>query len=290
MKKTSDGLYEQIGGMQTCLRLSERFHQRVAEDPVLKPLFPAQMDQVTERLALFLAEQTGGPAAYTAKRGKQSLLCRHARLPVGAREREAWLGHMFAAMEEEQLPESAQRILRAYFEETSSSLSDPFLPFYSLPLDALQRELQRDPALAIECRHGRSLLIHTAGRWDLPRVEMLLKHGADARVRDSLGHDPLYHAANAHLPGHEAQGRAVIQTLIRHGADVNGRSGPGRLTPLHAAARRGIVAIVEALLSAGAEVNASDSRGATPLQRARNCRQWDAARLLESRMRPAPPP
>jgi ankyrin repeat protein len=46
------------------------------------------------------------------------------------------------------------------------------------------------------------------------------------------------------------------------------------------AARRGFMGIAQALLDCGAAVGAKDIKGATPLQRALNCRRKDVAGLL----------
>jgi Arf-GAP/coiled-coil/ANK repeat/PH domain-containing protein len=49
------------------------------------------------------------------------------------------------------------------------------------------------------------------------------------------------------------------------------------------AARRGNVGIAEALLDAGADLEASDKKGETPLRRAVNCGHKDLAALFVSR-------
>lgn len=273
-------LYGQIGGMPACRRLSESFHDRIAGDPVLRPMFPKDLEATTGHFGLFLAQTLGGPPDYAAKRGKNSLVCRHAHVPIGADHAERWLAHMSAAMEEEGIPKSARQLLDDYFRETAATLSDPFLPYYHLLLGELSELLLARPELANASDHGRTLLRAAAGDWDVNRVALLLEYGADVSVKDLLGHDALYRACNAQVPGREADGRAVVNLLIQHGADANGRSGPGRLTPLHAVARRGTVEVVEALLASGADIEARDSKGETPLRRAVNCNQEHMVRLL----------
>src|SRR5437867_1276246 len=72
----------------------------------------------------------------------------------------------------------------------------------------------------------------------------------------------------------------TAELLIQHGADVNVHSGPIQGTPLHVAARRDNVAIGTLLLAAGADIEARDIKGETPLRRALNCRQPGMVELL----------
>lgn len=62
-------------------------------------------------------------------------------------------------------------------------------------------------------------------------------------------------------------GPEVVEILIDHGADVNARNHRGE-TPLHEAARRGRDTVVEVLLQRGADANARCSGGRTPLHEA----------------------
>jgi hemoglobin len=279
-KNSNTSLYEYVGGEATCRRLSKIFHDRVAQDTLLKDLFPKNLERLTEHFALFIAERLGGPRQYTATRGKQSLVCRHAYLPLGSQHADRWLEHMYATLDEVGVTDPARQRLRDYFTETARTLSNPFLPYYNLSLVELQAHLERDPALATASDHGRTLLREASRTWDLPRVQMLLNFHADVTSKDLLGHDALYHAVTASAPRSETEGRDVVELLIKHGANVNGQSGPGKSTPLHMAARRGHVIIGECLLAAGANIEMRDSKGETPLRRAVNCGQIGMVRLL----------
>jgi truncated hemoglobin YjbI len=140
--------------------------------------------------------------------------------------------------------------------------------------------LSAEPALAQARYSGRTLLHGAAAAGSVPTVTELLRQGADPNALDMGGHTPLYDVANA---CREATGAQVVHTLARAGASVNAAAGVTRCTALHMAARRGNAAVAAALLDCGAEIEARDSRGDTPLRRAVNCGQPVVAALLLAR-------
>jgi ankyrin repeat protein len=138
-----------------------------------------------------------------------------------------------------------------------------------------ERILVEKPDLAHEGYSGRTLLhaAAAAGNWRV--VAALLKLGVDANVADSGGHTPLYSVANE-CPG----GGGVVRALIEAGAEVDACGGVKRCTALHMAARRDNVEAAAALIESGANIEARDSLGETPLRRAVNCGQVGIAALL----------
>ena len=93
-------------------------------------------------------------------------------------------------------------------------------------------------------------------------VERCLAQGYSTDARDEeYGATPLHQAA------WHSDGVAAIEALLGAGAEVDARAENG-WTPLHVAARRANAAAIEALLDAGAEVDARDEDGETPLHRA----------------------
>ena len=87
-------------------------------------------------------------------------------------------------------------------------------------------------------------------------------------------------------PGHFPNGAATVAVLVEAGADVNARfRGPHGETPLHWAASSDDVAVLDALLDAGADIEQPGAviAGGTPIEDARAFGQWNAARRLVER-------
>jgi hemoglobin len=92
--------YEAIGGEPTFRKLIDVFYAGVADDPVLRPLYPeADLGPAAERLRMFLEQYWGGPNTYSQLRGHPRLRQRHAPFRVGPTERDAWLRQMRKAVE-----------------------------------------------------------------------------------------------------------------------------------------------------------------------------------------------
>jgi len=149
-------------------------------------------------------------------------------------------------------------------------------PLTAFVLDSLKR----DPGLSGARFNGRFPLHFAAGSGCLSVVQTLLATGTDPNVEDLGGYTPLYRVANG--CGTHA-GDQIVRELIHHGALVNHAGGVTRSTALHAAARRGHLAIAMALIEAGASLEARDRKGFTALDRARNCRQQKVAAALDLR-------
>ena len=140
--------------------------------------------------------------------------------------------------------------------------------------------VERDPTLATRRFSGRTLLHFASGAGCLDLVTVMLRIGANPNTQDSGGHSPLYRVANECAAD---AGPKVVWALVQAGAEVNACGGVTRATALHMAARRGYLEIARALLDCGALIDARDSKGDTPLQRAVNCRKNAVAQLLKER-------
>jgi hypothetical protein len=126
---------------------------------------------------------------------------------------------------------------------------------------------------------------------EVPALQRLLdEHPGLAAAR--LGDDDpegmsrtLLHVATD-WPGHFPNGAATIAVLVAAGADVNARfRGPHAETPLHWAASSNDVEVLDALIDAGADLEAPGAviGGGTPLADARGFGQWQAAHRLVQR-------
>jgi hemoglobin len=115
-------LYERVGGEQFFSALVERFYAGVADDPVLRPLYPRDLAEPREHLRLFLIQYWGGPATYSEQRGHPRLRMRHAPFAIGLAERDAWLTHMLAAVRAGGLPPEDEEELASYFRTTATQL------------------------------------------------------------------------------------------------------------------------------------------------------------------------
>jgi hemoglobin len=108
-------LYDQVGGTPFFERLVRRFYEGVAEDEVLRPLYPEpDLGGARRRLTLFLVQYWGGPTTYLQERGHPRLRARHFPFRIGSRERDRWLLHMRAAIDASDASEDARARLHQY--------------------------------------------------------------------------------------------------------------------------------------------------------------------------------
>lgn len=115
-------LYDRVGGQPFFTSLVDHFYQGIETDPVLRPLYPADLDPPKRHLALFLTQYWGGPRTYNEVRGHPRLRMRHVPFRIGQAERDAWLTHMRSAVEASPASPTDAAALLAYFETAATSL------------------------------------------------------------------------------------------------------------------------------------------------------------------------
>ncbi len=115
-------LYERVGGTPWFTDLVARFYRAVASDPVLRPLYPEDLEGPRQRLTGFLIQYWGGPADYSAQRGHPRLRMRHFPFAIGPAERDAWFRLMRDAVRDAGAAPGDEAELLAYFEHTTNFL------------------------------------------------------------------------------------------------------------------------------------------------------------------------
>lgn len=115
MQPSQYTVYELVGGEATFRELVDRFYARVERDPVLRPIFPSDLENGKRWQFLFLCQFFGGPQAYAEERGQPRMRVRHMPFAIGPAERDAWLGHMLAAIDETGIQEPMRTVMRDYF-------------------------------------------------------------------------------------------------------------------------------------------------------------------------------
>jgi hemoglobin len=112
--------YELLGGEPTFRLLVDEFYAGVAEDPLLRPMYPEEdLGPARDRFRLFLIQYWGGPTTYSQERGHPRLRLRHAPFTVDAAARDAWLRHMRHAIDTLGLAPELDQMLWDYMERAA---------------------------------------------------------------------------------------------------------------------------------------------------------------------------
>lgn len=175
--------------------------------------------------------------------------------------------------------------------EVEASLSQLIRDIVAGDLEAVRATLDRQPALAVEQSRvgasrsgnnqefiypdiahylysGDTALHMASAAFSLPAVALLIERGASCSIRNRRGAEPLHYAADANHWAPDQQA-ATISHLLVSGADPDARDVSG-VTPLHRAVRTRSAAAVRALLQGGALPSSRNRAGSTPLDLARH--------------------
>ncbi|KAK4182753.1 ankyrin repeat-containing domain protein [Podospora australis] len=159
---------------------------------------------------------------------------------------------------------------------------------------------------------GYTPIMYAIQRGDLHKVEVLIKAGADVDAANSNGNTPLQFAVKANVPAwrclelvdflleagadvNKADARlgfsvihtatqnnyaALIRRLLSAGAGADIQSLNHGSPPMFYAARHNSCEVIQALYEAGADINAAERDGRTPLSRAVESNAHEALALL----------
>jgi truncated hemoglobin YjbI len=267
-------LYHTLGGMDGCRRLAVAFYSHVKRDPVIRSLYPPTLKCSTETIAAFFTQFFGGPYEYVQRRWSLSLREAHLRFTIGDREREAWLGAMFRAIDEVSIKEPTRSSLHWFFEQASAFFinQSPDTAYESPPLENPIRDQQK---LEISRIHKE-----IAHRWQAQQaLEELIAavRQENADVVLTLLESPVIQVSFTEdraaflscLAILSSSSQPVLldyvrQILVNDTRLVHERYTYDR-TLLHELAGQGSLSIVQLLLHLGADPNAVDQWGHTPL-------------------------
>ena len=139
-------------------------------------------------------------------------------------------------------------------------------------LSGAQLLLEHGANINVQNNKGQTALHLASQRGRLDFMELLLDHGATVDVLDIDGFTPL------HLAISKVERRAA-EFLLAHRANINLRNDKSR-TVLHRESECGHLIFMEVALGYGADVNAQDNDGVTPLNLAISKSKESAVQLL----------
>jgi hemoglobin len=119
-------LFDRIGS-EGFEKLTRVFYEGVANDPLLKPMYPEEdLGPAERRLRMFLEQYWGGPDTYQQERGHPRLRMRHYEFKIGPKARDAWLEHMKSAVDSLELSELDHNMLWDYLERAAHAMLNTF--------------------------------------------------------------------------------------------------------------------------------------------------------------------
>lgn len=94
-------LYDRLGGEPGLRAYVDRFYEIMQSDPEAQAIWALHrrgLDELKDRLVLFLSGFVGGPVVFPPKYGAPMMRARHLPFPIGVEERDAWLRCAYQAL------------------------------------------------------------------------------------------------------------------------------------------------------------------------------------------------
>ncbi|WP_285724339.1 globin [Psychromicrobium xiongbiense] len=118
-----ESFYDAVGGHETFKALVHAFYQGIADDELLRPMYPEEdLAPAERRMLMFLEQYWGGPRTYLEERGHPRLRMRHMPFAVTPEARDHWLAHMRAAVDTLGLSPLHEATLWDYLERAAHSM------------------------------------------------------------------------------------------------------------------------------------------------------------------------
>ena len=102
------------GGQEGCFKLANDFYdimEELSEAKHILSLHPNNLEESRDKLARFLCFYMNGPHLYQEKYGTIQLGAAHAHIPIGSKERDAWLLCMSKALEKQEWDKNFKEFL-----------------------------------------------------------------------------------------------------------------------------------------------------------------------------------
>lgn len=117
-------VYDAVGGEPFFVELIDHFYAAVADDSVIRHLYPDDLTDSKAHMVGFLVQYWGGPATYSEQRGHPRLRMRHAPFVIGLAERDAWYHDMELAISamEPSMPDGVGEVMRDYFANAANHM------------------------------------------------------------------------------------------------------------------------------------------------------------------------
>jgi ankyrin repeat protein len=197
-----------------------------------------------------------------------------------------WWGQspLYAAVDMNTLPHGGRPDRPSLDETTSFQIIQMLLekganPNLQLKLLPPYRSLGADRGVDSMLTIGTTPLLRAAKAMDAPSIDLLLKHGANPNLPNQRGMIPIVAASGAGSVDADTRGWyttedvqqrsiASIELLLKAGGDLNATEPQRGQSLLHGAAFWGWNDVVKYLVEHGANIDAKDNRGFTPIDSA----------------------
>jgi hemoglobin len=147
MSEQPVSFFEQVGGHAFFTKLVDVFYEGIADDEILRPMYPeADLGPAKVRMQTFLEQYWGGPNTYSEQRGHPRLRMRHAAFHVNPDARDRWLSHMRRAVDACELAPLLEATLWDYLQRAAYAMVNTFEPTGIGPAAGARPTLAVDPA------------------------------------------------------------------------------------------------------------------------------------------------
>ena len=115
-------VFDRAGGHEAFERLVRTFYGKVAEDDLLRPMYPDDLEPGRRHLTLFLAQYWGAGNVYSDLRGHPRLRMRHAGFPITPEAALRWAQLMASSIRAQNFDPQVEDALLTYVARATPTL------------------------------------------------------------------------------------------------------------------------------------------------------------------------